>query len=248
MLELVVRDKEVEVAVVVVIPGVDAHAACALPSALRAVPVNSPTSSKAASALVAVQEIRGHVVGDVDVGVPVPVEVAADGAQTVTGIIHSRGGAVVREAPAAVVDEIQVRRRCEPARVAVEPQPHVAPPAPGMGGEVEGYVAGDVKIEVAVVVPVGENRAARPPGVSDTAFEGDVRIGRSVVSQELIGSPVRQVQVLIPVVVVIRGRHTHAVGRPGQAGFPGKRRGIGRPRSGRADSRILPCLRGGRRC
>ncbi len=110
VLQLVVGDEEIEVAVVVVIPGVDAHARLRLAVGAQRRSREQADLVEAAS-LVAVQKIGGHVVGDVDVGVTVAVEIPADGSEDVAGIIHSRRRAAVREAAGAVADEIPIPRR-----------------------------------------------------------------------------------------------------------------------------------------
>ena len=81
--QLVVGDEEVEIAVLVYIAGIDAHARLAGPVCAQRGPGQQAGLGKGAVALVDVVEIGRQIVGHVQVGVAVPIVVASHHAQPI---------------------------------------------------------------------------------------------------------------------------------------------------------------------
>lgn len=86
------------------------HAPCASPLSLKAMPASRPISSKPPPAVVEEQEIAAHVIGHDDVGIPVIVDIAADGPHAGPSMGGDAGlPAHIGERPVAVVAVQYVR-------------------------------------------------------------------------------------------------------------------------------------------
>ena len=72
------------------------------------------------------------------------------------------------------------------------------------------------QIQVPVQIQIEEQRRRSPTGIGDTGRLGDVfELTGAVVSQQRIGAEIRHVEIDIAVIVVVTGRHPHAIPRVG---------------------------------
>ncbi len=162
-----VRHHQVEPAVAVEVGDPDAHAP--LDGAVGVEGAARPGADllEAAAPEIAVEPVRRAVVGDVEIGQAVVIEIESGHVHRVAGGLVEQPGRRGRlaEAAGAVVQVEAVRRRRQPAR-AVHHQHPVAPPARATGGRdvrpggVD--VTGDVEVVIAVAVGVEEGTADTP--------------------------------------------------------------------------------------
>ena len=153
-----VGDEEVEIAIVVVVAKIDAHARVGVPVLVVASAGNQADFGEGA-VLVGVEEVHGAVVSHVDVGVAVAVVVGQRDAQPLAlecdaGLFGDVGEGV------AVVAVEEVAGGIVHARLAV--RAHLALLADGVVVEGIAHVVGDEEIEVAVEVVVEEAGTGTP--------------------------------------------------------------------------------------
>ena len=216
-----VGDEEIEVAVAVVVPRVDAHAR--LGAAVLAVGQTRGGAdfAEAESALVAEEEVRLGVVGHVDVGVAVGVEIGEHHPEARQAVPGDPGRVPGRREPAAAEIAVEaVGLAGDPLGPAVAAQPLVPAPEPAAGGivEIELHVVDHVEVQepVAVEIPEGGARAPaavvhprRPPGLGEGLS--------AAIEVEAVGAPVGDVEIGVAVVVGVAHGAAHAPAGVGEA-------------------------------
>ena len=221
-----VGDEEVEIPVAVVVPRVNAHAR--LGAAVLAVgqPGGGADLAEPEFSLVAEQEIGLGVVGHVDVGISVGIEIGehdSESRQAVAGDAGPLPG--LREAAPAQVAIQPVRLAGDPLGSAVAAQALVAAPEPAAGriGEIELHVVGDVQVQQPVAVQIPEGGAGAPAAVGHA--RRPPRLGEALsplVEVEAVGAPVGHVEIRIAVVVGVAHGAAHAPAGVGQAELLGR--------------------------
>src|SRR5437762_712614 len=164
----------------------------------------------------------GAVIGDVDVGPAIVVEVGANDAEARAESRADSGGFgdVLEGAVTAIVEQTPGNGLVHFGRAIV---------ALAGGGEAllvaldcEIEIVGDEKVEAAVAVVVDPGGTGAPAGVVDAGFGCDVGKGAvAIVVIEDVAAEVGDVKILKAVVVVIADGDSHAVADVADAGFFG---------------------------
>ena len=125
-----VGDEEVRQTVAVDVAAIDAHAGLRLAVAVEADAGRVGHVDEGAVAVVLVEEVPHHVVGDVDVGVAVAIEIAEGDAEALAGGVGDpRRARDVGERAVAVVAKQPIRHPIEHRRMAVHAVAVLAQPA-----------------------------------------------------------------------------------------------------------------------
>ncbi len=211
-----VGDEEIRETIAVDITAIDAHTRLRLTVGVEADTRGVGNVGERAVAVVAVQEVPHHVVGDVDVGVPVTIVVAERDAETLAGRVGDAGLLRdVRKRPVPVVPVQPIGHPVEHRRMAVHAVSVFLQAAIRVFGYAEVQVVGDVEIEVSVAIEVEEARARAPlrrrpghPSCGSDIAEGAV----AVVLVEEVRAKAGHVQIEIAVAVVVANRNAGFVG------------------------------------
>ena len=223
--QLVVGDEQVKVAILVYVAGIDAHTRLASPVCAQRGPGHQAGLGKGAIALVDVVEIGRQVVGYVEVGVAIPVEVARHRAQPIAGVLNTRLRANCGKDAVALVAVENVLGRRELPRVAVEAQPQVLATAPRLFAQGKAHVLRGKEVEIAVEIVVKCNGAGGPSRVSESGCGRRIHIAGPGASVELIRPISRQVKVWAAIAIVVGRSNPHAIvsaGRASRAVHPSK--------------------------
>ena len=167
-------------------------------------------------AVIVVQQVGHHVIGDVDVGPSVVVEVAEHHAETAVGrSADARFGGHVHEGAVAIVSVQRVGFAHQPARTAEHV--HAQIPAdvgftpPRYFSLVETQVVGNVEVHVAVAVVVTERTVGAPPRVADAGSRSGFRERAvAVVSVQDVRAIGGEVKIAVTIVVVVGHADAHA--------------------------------------
>ena len=178
-----VGDDEIGKAVAVVVAGIDAHAGLRPAVAAQRRARDQSLLDERPVFPVSEQQVRHRVVGHVDVRPAIVIEIGEDHAEAVVARIDDAGrGGDVAERAVAVVAVEHVGVPGEPLRAAEDVGRHE--PAVGRRAArgdrrvVELHVVGDVEVEIAVAVVVGERAARAPSPLVDAGVARDVGEGR----------------------------------------------------------------------
>ena len=152
------------------------------------------------------------VVGDVDVGPSIVVEVGAhDAERRPERPAHQSFGRDIRECAITIVVIQPVPLRPIDARRAVVP-PAVHVRAFLIGLDVVLRVVAHVQIEPSIAVVVHERGRHSPAGIIRPALLRDVgKRSVAVVAEQLVPSEIGEVEIDAAVVVEVAGRHPHAI-------------------------------------
>ena len=185
--------------------------ACGLPSAESTHPASMPTSTKRAVVQVLVQGAGGGIVGHIDVGPAIVIEVGGEHAETEVAVGLQDAGlrAHVGEGAVAVVVVEDVGVAVETGRSAGDHHAFVETRA-GLrhrrGLQVHVDVVGDEEIELAVAIVIDEGAARAPARLlaCDAGLLADVGEGAvAVVVVENVLAVVGDEQVVAAIVVVV---------------------------------------------
>ena len=68
------------------------------------------------------------------------------------------------------------------------------------------------KIEVAVVIKVEKRGSSAPTGIANTSKIGHIcESTTAIILQQHIGLKIRDIQIHVAIIVIVRGRHPHAI-------------------------------------
>src|SRR6185436_10327550 len=206
------RHEEVLVTVVVEIAGVDPHAGFGMTLTGDGGAGGERLVSKRPVTQVDPEQVLAAVVGDVDIGPAIVVEVGGDDPEAAAeAVAGQRAAGDVGKRPVAAVSIETIRRGLVDLRWAVTPY----------AGEIRAGairrdavldVVGDVEVEPPVAVVVHEGGGHREPAVVRPALVRDVgERAVVIVAVQLIRSEVREVEIDPTVVVDVAGSDTHSV-------------------------------------
>ena len=155
------------------------------------------------------------IVGDVEIGVAVAIQVGPSHAHAVViRAANARLSAGVDIGPVAFVAVEQVRLSLGAARATGRGYAVVLAPAvvKGRPPALIGYVVGDVEVEIAIAVVVGKGRADPPACRAKARGRRDVFEGRvclCLVGQKRVPAPPSEVEVRVAVAIVVAKGHAH---------------------------------------
>ncbi len=214
----VVGQKDVLVTIVVHIGDIDTHGSLSLAFRIDRTTGQQGVVPEGAVPIVHEQQIGHAVVGDVEIGPAIEVEVGRSDTQASPRLDSDAGldRDILEGSIAAIAKQTIVSRRIG-IRIAVVGGAHrVQAVAPLLDAEVD--VVRDVEIQPSIAIEVHKAGADAPTLVIATRNLGDIGEGAvPIVAKQLIRAEVRHVEVGPAIVVVVPGRHTKAVLGPSQA-------------------------------
>src|SRR2546425_10566760 len=220
---------DVEIAVEIVIDSGDAHAGLGLAVGREGAAGLDGDVRERAVLFVLIERAGLRVVGDVDVGPAVVVEIGGENAEAegAVGLQNTRGFGDIGEGAIAVVVIEDIFAARQAGRAAGDHDAFVEAGAGfgnGRRGEVEVNVIGDEEIEAAVAVVVHEGAAGVPALAiaCDAGLGADVGEGAiAVVVVETVFAEVGDEEVVEAVVVVIADANALSPAGMNEAGFDG---------------------------
>ena len=207
-----VGDQDVDIAVPVEVLGGNAHARAR--HSIRGIgcPRDQSSLGEGSIPLVEPEVVGCTIVGDVEVDPPVLIEVAADDPERWSGdFADPRFDGHVTKAPVSLIAEELVRDRTVGRwGTIVSLSGWREALLVSLDGEVD--ILADVEVQVPIAVIVEKDRARAPAGIADARGGGDItKRPISVVAQQHLSVKARQVEIDVPVRVVVSRRHAHAV-------------------------------------
>ena len=125
---------------------------------------HEPNFFKRAIAVIAIKEVFGGVVGDVDIGRAIVVVVSPHNAEPfASSVVNASGLRHVCERAIAVIAEERIRLRREVIGLAVSTDAFLFQPTPRVLLKAKDDVVDDVKIEVPIAIVVAKGATGAPP-------------------------------------------------------------------------------------
>ena len=211
MLPLEVADDDVEESVPVVVAKVCAHACFGFAIWAEGDAGIQPNIGKSRPPLVAKEKVRGHIVGDKQIGIAVFVVVTKYHAElTAAVVINAYFFRHVGKSSISLIAVHNPRRALVLTGTAVDA--YRAVPALFVVFEGEIGIVGNVEVEIAIVVDVGKGRTHTQALVA--AASGLCHIDKGTIAAiaiQHVGTEVRNIEIHVTVVVIISRADSHAI-------------------------------------